>query len=240
MQYRKKQRFYFYLLIFNFFFFIGLSIILLTRGFGPDVNMLILVIASLGLAVSSFFINGFIMFYANRYHHIMLRENAEKPIFCKHELLGKSFAQHMNRLGFSQLKNHGDYFTMHRYINDKTNRFYRYGALEVIVMIINRDFSFSDPRVIQGINHIEDEFVSQKQYINRYYVYNIKDTDDLNDDQIFEANQVQFERFQKRHITTLNLFYLPNEKKTYFLHSKKHTPNAYYQHAVDSIYKWIQ
>jgi hypothetical protein len=239
MQYRKKQRLYFYLLIFNFFFFIGLSIILLTRGFGPDINMLILLLSSLGLAVSSFFINGFIMFYANRYHHVMLREFAEKPVFSKHELLGKNFALHMNRLGFSQLKNHGDFFTIHRYINDKANRFYRYGALEVIVMIINRDFSFSDPRVIQGINLIEDEYISQKQYINRYYIYNIKDTDTLTDDQRFEANQVQFERFQKKHITTLNLYYVPKEKIVYFLHSKSHSPNAYYSYAVDSIYKWI-
>ena len=240
MQYRNKQKFYFYLLIFNFFFFIGLTIVLLTRGFGPDINMIILVFASLGLAVSSFFINGFIMFYSNRYHHVMLRELSEKPIISKHELLGKSFSLHMNRLGFSQLKNHGDYFTMHRYINDKTNRFYRYGALEVIVMIINRNFSFNDPRVILGINQIEDEYVSQKRYINRYYVYNIKDTDVLTNEQIFEANHVQFERHQKKHISTINLYYITQEKRVYFLHSKKHSPNAYYAYAVDSIYKWIQ
>jgi hypothetical protein len=239
MQYRKKQRIYFIVLIVNFFIFIGLALFLLTRGWPSDYNMLILVGASLGLAVSSFFINGFIMFYANRYHHVMLRQLAEKPISTKHELLGKNFAQHMNRLGFSQLKNHGDYFTMHRYINDKNNRFYRYGALEVIVMIINKSFRFDSPTVISGINRIEDEFVREKQYINRYYIYNIKDTDDLTDQEVFEANQVQFEKFQKKHITTLNLYYMPKDKKVYFLHSKKHVPNAYYGHAVDSVYKWV-
>ncbi|MCK9235941.1 MAG: hypothetical protein WC225_04990 [Acholeplasmataceae bacterium] len=240
MEYRKKQRLYFIILLVNLFLVIGVSVAIFFISKLGSTVWLVFVGLMVYLAFSSLFINSYLYFYQLKHQFYTLRVNAKAPIPIQTDPLGKSFTLKRDKEGYKDLKSYGNFYLQHRYINDKSSRFHRMGALEVIVYITNPKLAFDHPSVIEKINLIEDDITRQRQFIHRYYIYAIKETDALTDEQKSEANMVQFSSAKKRHLTSINLYYIKPEQQAYFLHSDTYAPNAYYQYAVSQIQSWLK
>lgn len=228
------------ILIIDVLIFVGLMISLAFLPWSSDLKLVLLVLITGLLTFSATFINSYIQYYQTKYQFYMLREGSELPVPTKTDLFSKSFLQKRTKLGFSEPKSYGDFFITYRYINDKTSRFHRFGSLELIVVILNHQFPFDAPQIIEQINRIEDDLIYKKESINKYYIYTIKETKELTEDEISEANMVQFEQQKKKRITAINLYYHKDHKKVYFLHNDAFSPNAYYAYAVSEIKSWLQ
>lgn len=239
MHYRNKQRFYFIILLIDVFIFIGLGASLAFLPWSSDLKLVALVIIAGLLTFSTAFIYSYVQFYQTKYQYFTLREGAEQPLKTKVDLMSKSFLQKRTREGFSDPKSYGDFYLSYRYKNDKSSRFHRLGALEVIVVILNKNLAFDAPSIIEKINLVEDDLIYKKYVIQKYYIYTIKETDHLTLDQMSEANMVQFEQQKKRHITAINLYVEKEQQAVYFLHNNNFSPNAYYGYAVSQIKSWL-
>lgn len=239
MHYRKKQSLYFYILIIDVLFFVGLAVSLAFWPWSSDLKLILLVLITGLLTFTATFINSYVQYYQTKYQFYMLREGAEKPLSTRVDLFSKSFLQKRTKFGFSEAKSYGDFYISYRYINDKSSRFHRFGALELIIVVLNGALKFDAPSIIERINFIEDDLIYKKEIIQKYYIYTIKETKDLTEEQMSEANMVQFEQQKKRHITAINLYFNKEKQEVYFLHNNDFNPNAYYEYAVTEIKSWL-
>ena len=239
MNYEKRRNVFFYLLLLMLLITIALTIIIWIQSWDFSTKLLVYFLIIIVIAIGSLLLKSYMLFYTRQMHIEKMIETVVPYTSCAYDVFDSDFFIRLQRKGFEIGKNAQQVQVMYRYEKDNDNRFYRYGALEIILLLKDSSIGPTDQRLIKFVNEVEDLHVKQKKYIQKYYIYTFKQTPHMEQSLMSELTQIQFEREQKRQITSIHVYQDKSSQLLYFLHSKTYQPNAYYQFATERIYELI-
>lgn len=151
-------------------------------------------------------------------------------------LISESFIRSLEKHQFKITQDYGEFILYYRLTKDKNEFKYNRGTLEIAIIIKNEQTKFNDQMIEKAINNLEDFLKKNKNRYKDYIILQFRKNDQLTDELIHEADQVVFDKQQKRFITRINVIE-HKESKLYYLASKNYHPSMHYQYAVDLIKK---
>lgn len=238
----KKVNFQFISTVILYFaFFVG-GIVLLAYYYSetsgsPLVVTLTFVFLLITLFVSSV-ANKRLNYLMNLSYQIKIRDNASEPIplnIAKDEatLYGYLAKNDFKRL--NQSKTHSSFY---RVIDDNVKKIFATKMLEVVVFIGDEEKEFFLDAVDDDINKLKAKLLKDKVKVNRLFVTQFRNVDELDEETKRKINEIVFIRTRYNIISTVNVALFQKELAV-MLYSDTYSPSLYYRHHIDQIKKML-
>lgn len=129
-----------------------------------------------------------------------------------------------------------DQFTLYYKIDKNPQNLTKKGVL-LIFIVYKEELSFTNSYIEHYINELENKLQKEKQKYLHYGIMQIRNGKHTNEN-LKDTDQIRFERFQKRYISTINA--LVDGEKIYMLYSTLYSPTIYYKYIGETFLKLIK
>lgn len=129
-----------------------------------------------------------------------------------------------------------DQFDLYYKIEKNPQNLTKKGVLFILI-VYKQDMSFTNGYIEHYINELEAKLQKEKQKYLHYGIMQIRNGKH-NKENLRDADQIRFERFQKRYISTINA--LVDGEKVYILYSNLYSPTIYYKYVGDVLLKMLK
>jgi hypothetical protein len=163
--------------------------------------------------------------------------NQSEPLTYK-----KSVVDNPNLLasnGFIKFVDTGDFMLYFRNSkNDVVKRrsFKLIYKLEIGIIIRNQKFDFYNTLIDNEIKKLEETFTKVNRP-TKYIIIGYKNYKSMNEEIQTEIGEIVSYSINRFHFSQINVGYIQDEKKAYFLYSNKYNPSIYFKQGVEFIKK---
>lgn len=238
MKYKNKRKIYFYSMLATFVMSIALSILIfLLDSINMDQKLIIFSIFMLIILAIILKLNKQYKIYDYLFKLNILLETANKPINSKTNTDDEGFIEKLSINGYKIHKSYPNFDTYFRFENllqrsNKTKTAY-------IIVRIKTNLKFTSDEITKAINLFEDDYTKKEKFRN-HFIMIFKTADEFDATNKTEVEDVLFINPVKNHnLVLINILFSRKEKKVYYINSKNHNPNQYYNYVVKEIEKLI-
>ncbi len=240
-QNKKLYRRYLIAFLASFLFFILLIIFIFLSNLSSNVQLSLLLFILVLMMVVFIWFRPRLYYHAVEMRFLRLKELSLPPITVKHELSSKTWLTYLSKKQFKVFQEQEHYIILHRFTQDGTSFVTKSPMLEIIIVIRDEKLNFNHPVFAQKINDLEKEYiVTKKVRIVNYSIIQVKYGLELTEEMKEMVDQVVFDKHGNHHVSVINSYYSTNDKKFYFLHSKKYVPTLYYQYVTDLLLSLVK
>lgn len=189
-----------------------------------------------------FLISIFITAYtSNRLNYLMnmsyilkISHNSSDPLQITRVNNTQSFYKYLENNDFKKFKNDSSHYLFYRVTKDTIKRVFSKYMMEVIVYINKDETEFYLDQVNQEINDLKDKFLAEKQVINKLFITQYKEIDDLDEKTKKDISEIVFLRTKHDIVSTINVGIF-NSELAVMLYSDTYTPSLYYTYHIEQI-----
>ncbi len=201
------------------------------------VAMLSFVFLVVAMYVSSI-ANKRLNFLMNLSYQLKIRDNAGEPIALDKAKAEGSLYRYLAKNKFKKLKQSKSHTSFYRVVDDDVKKIFTQKMLEVVVFIGDDESEFFLDAVDDDINGLKEKLLKDKVKINRLFVTQFRNVDELDDETKRKISEIVFIRTRYNIISTVNVALFQNELGV-LLYSDTYSPSLYYRHHIDQIKKML-
>lgn len=235
MNYEKKKKIYFTLIMLIFLLTIGLVTFVLIYFNSVETKLLLSAIILLLSFLILSTVKGRFDIANTLISYHKLDTNREGPLMISKSILTNYWIDYIKRNGYSLYKNFAAFDIYYRFetINYKSKR----NKTMIIVVMIKNQTSFDSKTLAKSINDMGEDFYKKERF-NNHIVLQFKNTKEYTKELVFEADQVLFKKQNNRnYIVIINVLQNTTDNTIYFLHNNNYSPNRFYTYGINEIKK---
>lgn len=137
---------------------------------------------------------------------------------------------------FSDDEAHMLYYRLRK---DTLKQIFQGYIFEVIVYIKPDQEDYFLEIVDEEIQKLYRGFAAEKKRVDKMLITQMKQIDDLTDEERQKLSEIVFIRTRHGVISTINVGLMPDHEKAVLLYSDRYTPSIYYSYHIDQIRKMI-
>jgi len=184
-------------------------------------------------------------YMSNRLNYLMnlsyiykIHDAQGQPLKIKHTKDVQTLYNYLKNKEYKLFKSDENHYVFYRVSNDTIKKIFSMYMLEVVVYVIHKQSDFYLDIVNDEINEIKDVLLKQKKKINRLFVTQIKEIDELDEKTKEALAEIVFLRTKYHIISTINIGLL-NQELAVLAYSDTYAPSLYYSYHVEQIKKFI-
>lgn len=238
MNYEKKRKIYFYSLL--IFFAISATAIItafIILDLDTDSFFLIFFSAIIPVLIILFILRRKFDFYNFITKYEVLIKNST-PKNKKIDFSSSKFNLNVTNQNFIFYKSFNSFSLYYKFTQVLKNS--KRSKSAIIAIIINGNSKVNDLEIQNAINDFEDTFYKTEKFRN-HIIIQFKNVHKIFQNDIDFAQNISFTKPTTSHyLIIINIISSQTENQIYYLNSKKHSPNIYYEYALDEIDKLLK
>jgi len=231
-----NRRFVTTLTLYILFFMIGIGLLsygYLKTGGGNFLVTGIFTFFLISIFVTAY-INNKLNYLMNLSYIIRITDNSGEPLQISRINNTQIFYQYLENNNFVKYKNDSSHYLFYRVTKDKIKQVFSKYMLEVIVYINKEETEFYLDQVNQEINDLKDKFLLEKQIINKLFITQYKEVDNLDEKTKKDISEIVFLRTKHNIVSTINVGIFDSDLAV-MLYSDTYSPSLYYKYHIDQI-----
>ena len=173
-------------------------------------------------------------YISNLSYIIRISDNSGEPLKISRVNNTKIFYQYLEANEYIKYKNDGSHYLFYRVKKDAIQRIFSNYMLEVVVYINKDSTDFYIDEVNDEINMIKEKFLKEKKVINRLFITQYKEIDELDALTKQSISEIVFIRTKHHIISTVNVGIF-NDELAVMLYTDTYRPSLYYKYHIDQI-----
>ena len=173
-------------------------------------------------------------FLMNLSYQLKIRDNAGEPIKLRISKSEKYLNGYLAKQGFKKLNQTATYNIYYRVVDDDIKKIFALKMLEVVVFIADTEKEFFLDAVDDEINNLKDQLWKDKIRVNRLFITQFRNMDELSDETKRQIKEIVFIRTRYNIISTVNVGLFQKDTGI-MLYSDTYSPSLYYRYHIDQI-----
>jgi hypothetical protein len=173
-------------------------------------------------------------YLTNLSYILKITDNSSDPLQVTRVNNTQSFYKYLENNDFVKYKNDSSHYLFYRVTKDKIKQMFSKYMMEVIVYVNKDEPDFYLDKVNQEINDLKDKFLAEKQIINKLFITQYKEVDELDEKTKKDISEIVFIRTKHNIVSTINVGIFKSELAV-MLYSDTYTPSLYYTYHINQI-----
>lgn len=173
-------------------------------------------------------------YITNLSYIIRINSNSGEPLKITRVNNTQILYQYLEANDYIKYINDTTHYLFYRVKRDKNKRLFSMYMLEVVVYINKDSSEFYLDQVNDEINTIKQNLLKEKKTINRLFITQYKEIDDLDEKTKKSISEIVFIRTKYHIISTINVGIF-NDELAVMLYSDTYSPSIYYKYHIDQI-----
>lgn len=231
-----RNRFLTAVILFSVYFLGGIGVLAygyIVTGGSNLIVTIIFVYFLVSIFVTSYMSNR-ISYLLNLSFSVRIQENRAEPLPVKRSMDTQRLYQYLESNGFKKYTNDSSHYLFYRVKIDNIKRMFSLYMLEVVVYINKEETEFYLDQVNDEINDLKNKLLSEKKKVNRLFVTQIKEIDELDQKTKDNIAENVFLRTRYNIVSTINIG-VYNKELAVLLYSDTYSPSLYYTYHIEQI-----
>ena len=161
------------------------------------------------------------------------------PLTTNRLLTKEGFYNYLNKQDYVLFSDDDIHTFYYRIKKDDIKQMFKGYIFEVVVLIKDSVNEYFLDIVDEEVQKLYREFAKEKKRVDKMLITQIREIEDLNEEEKDKVKQIVFIRTRQGIISTINVAIIRDAKKAVMLYSDKYTPSMYYSYHVNQIKKMV-